>query len=98
MIHLDYMMLSAPTFKEKTGYFPRENVDTAFFSLNEGLKLVREELGEACFATLMAMSDKMRALFESDPDAKTGQTQAGRLLVQEMDDILTEVAKRAAAK
>jgi hypothetical protein len=27
---LAYMMLYSPTFKDKTGYFPRENVDTVF--------------------------------------------------------------------
>ncbi len=66
--------------------------------MNEGLQVVRNELGEERYATLRAMSDKMRALFESDPDDKTGDTQAGRMLIRETDDILTDVAKRAASK
>jgi hypothetical protein len=40
----------------------------------------------------------MRALFESDPDDKTGDARAGRVLIHEMEDILTSVAKRVASK
>jgi hypothetical protein len=96
--HLDYMILSAPVFKDKTGYFPRENIETAFYSLNEGLQVVRNELGEEHYATLRTISNKMRALFESDPDDTTGDSQAGRTLIREMDDILADFAKRAASK
>ena len=90
---LAYMMLAAPKFKDKTGYFPQRNIDTAFFALNEGLLAIRQRLGEERYAALSAMSNKMRALFESDPDNKTGDTQAGRMLIHEMEDILTDVAK-----
>jgi hypothetical protein len=65
--------------------------------LNEGLLVIRKELGEERYATLRAMSDKMRALFEADPEDKTGDTRAGHMLINEMDDILTDVAKRAAS-
>ncbi len=92
------MLFAAPTFRDKTGYLPRENIDTTFFSLNEGLLVIRKKLGEERYAALRAMSDKMRALFESDPDDKTGDTRAGRKLIHEMEDILTKVAKRAASK
>jgi hypothetical protein len=99
---LGYMMLAAPTFKDKTGYFPGKNIGTAFFSLNEGLLVVRKELGDEHYAALRAVSDKMRALFESDPDDKTGDTQAGRMLIHEMEDILVSImvsiAKREAKK
>jgi hypothetical protein len=91
---LAYMMFSSPTFKDETGYFPRRNIDTAFFSLNEGLLAVREELGEERYATLKAMSDKMRALFESDPEDNTGDARSGRVLVREMDDMLKAIAKK----
>jgi hypothetical protein len=40
----------------------------------------------------------MRTLFDSDPDDTTGGAQAGRKLIREMEDILTEIAKRGAAK
>jgi hypothetical protein len=95
---LAHMMLASPTFKDKTGYLPRENIDTTFFSLNEGLLAVRKKLGEERYAQLKKMSDKMRALFESDPEDKTGDTRAGQMLIREMEDILTSVAKREASK
>jgi hypothetical protein len=95
---LAYMMLASPTFKDKTGYFPQRNIDTAFYSLNGGLLRIRKKLGEERYAALSVMSDKMQALFESDPDDTTGETRAGHMLIQDMEDILTTVAKREAAK
>lgn len=95
---LAFMMLSSPTFKDKTGYFPQQSVDTAFSSLNEGLLVVRNDLGEEHFTALMVLSNKMRALFESDPDDKTGGTRDGQMLIHEMEDILENVAKQAASK
>jgi hypothetical protein len=94
---LALMMLFSPTFKDKTGYFPERNVDTTFYSLNEGLLGIRKTLGEERYATLRDMSVKMRALFESDPDEKTGDTTAGRMLIQDMEDILESVAKHEAS-
>jgi hypothetical protein len=44
------------------------------------------------------MSDKMRALFESDPKDLTGDTHAGCMLIHEMEDILESVAKREAGR
>src|SRR5215469_1186118 len=86
--HLAYMMLYSPTFKDSTGYLPRQNIDTAFVALNEGLQAVRKKLGEERYATLRALSDKMRALFEADPEDKTGDAQAGRKIIREMEDLL----------
>jgi hypothetical protein len=96
--YLAYVTLASPTFKDKTGYFPRENIETAFFGLNESLLMVRNELGDARYAALKALSDKMRALFEADPEDKTGETHAGRMLIHEMEDILENVAKQAARR
>jgi hypothetical protein len=91
---LAYIMLASPTFKDETGYFPQRNVDTAFFSLNEGLLVVRKKLGEERYLALRAISDKMRALFEADPNDKTGETRSGHMLIHQMEDILTSAAKR----
>ena len=96
--HLALMMSASPTFKDETGYLPRENIDTAFFSLNEGLLVIRKKLSEERYATLRALSDKMRALFESDQDDKTGETHAGRMLINEMREILRSATKRATSK
>lgn len=91
---LAHMLFASPTFKDKTGYLREMNIDTTFLSFNEGLLFIRKRLGEERYATLKAMSDKMRALFEADPEDKTGDTQAGRMLIHEMEDILMSVAKR----
>jgi hypothetical protein len=65
---LGAMMLGAPLFKDRTGYFPQMNLESEFFGLNESLLALRKKLGEERYETLKALSDKMRALFESDPD------------------------------
>ena len=57
LAYLAHMMLASPTFKGTTGYFPQENIDSAFFGLNEGLMVVRRELGEEHNAALKAMSE-----------------------------------------
>jgi hypothetical protein len=98
MDQLASMMLGAPTFKDKTGYFPQKNIDTAFFALNEGLQSIRKKLGEERYAALRTLSDKTRALFEADPEDKTGDTQAGRMLIHQMEDILRSVTRRAPPK
>ncbi|MGD0193183.1 MAG: hypothetical protein ABSD74_20805 [Rhizomicrobium sp.] len=96
--YLAHMLFASPTFRDKTGYLPEENIDTTFCSLNEGLLAIRKALGEERYAALTAMSDKMRALFEVDPDDTTGETRAGHTLIQEMEDILTTVAKHGSSK
>jgi hypothetical protein len=47
---------------------------------------------------LRALSDQMRALFESDPDNTNGGTKAGRKLIREMEDILRSAAKPRASQ
>lgn len=98
MDQLGSMVLGAPTFKDKTGYFRQMNIDTEFIALNEGLQAIRKKLGEERYATLRALSDKMRPLFEADPEDKTGEAQAGREIIYEMEDILTSAAKQRGLK
>jgi hypothetical protein len=88
MDELAGMMLRSPDFKDSTGYFPERNIDTEFFSLNEGLKNLRQRLGEERYNQLIAMSNRMRAHFEADPDNETDETIKGREIVIEMEDIL----------
>jgi hypothetical protein len=94
MDQLASMMLGSPSFKDDTGYFPEMNIDTEFFALNEGLNVIRKKLGEERYTTLKAMSDQMRALFESDRENTNGSTKAGCKLIREMEDILRSAAKR----
>jgi hypothetical protein len=98
LAYLSHMMLAAPTFKDESGYLRWENIDTTFSSLNEGLLVIRKKLGDERYAALRAMSDKMRGLFEADPEDKTGDTHAGCMLIHEMEDILTSVTKREASE
>lgn len=88
------MMLSAPTFRDKTGYSPDRNIDTEFFALNEGLKTIRKKVGEENYQALVALSDRMRAHFEADPENKTGDTIKGRDCILAMEDILKASAWR----
>jgi hypothetical protein len=84
---LGMMMLSSPTFVDKTGYFPWQNIDTVFQSLNDGLQDNRSQLGEERFKSLLKMSDQMRAYFEADP-ADTGVSLKGREVILDMMDLI----------
>jgi hypothetical protein len=86
MSQLTFILMKSPTFEDPE--FPGRNVETAFFQLNKGLENVRAELGEARFRKLRALSDRVRAHFEADPEDANGQTRAGRQLVLEMEAIL----------
>jgi hypothetical protein len=94
MDKLGSMMLGAPAFKDRAGYFPQKSIDTEFFALNEGLGTLRKKLGEERYGQLKALSDQMRALFESDPDNTNGGARAGCKLIREMEDILRSAAKQ----
>lgn len=84
---LGSMMMSSPTFVDRTGYFPR-TIDSEFFVLKEGLKAVRKKIGEQRYAQCIEMADRMRALFEADPEDKTDDTLAGRQLIVDMQALL----------
>lgn len=88
------MMLSSPIFEDKTGYFPEQDIDTEFFALNEGLKTIRKKVGEENYQALVALSAKMRAYFEADPEDKTEDGLKGRDCIIEMEDILKASARR----
>ncbi len=89
------MLISAPKFMDKTGYFPYRNLDYVFRQLNEGLSFNRPTLGEERYHELMRMSDQMRALFEADPEDKTGDTLKGCKIIHEMEDILKQVRRKS---
>ena len=80
------MMLKSPTFRDD--YFTQRNVETVFFELNEGLKFIHKKLGDERYKKLSALSDRMRAHFEADPEDKTEDARAGRRIIREMEDIL----------
>ena len=92
---LSSMLVSAPRFLDKTGYFPYMNLEYAFQQLNQGFSHNRLTLGEKRYADLMRMSDQMRALFEADPEDKTGETLKGCKVIQEMEEMLRQVQQES---
>ena len=96
--HLSLMLLSAPKFLDKTGYFPYQNLDYVFQELFAGLAHSRATLGEEHYHQLMEMSGRIRALFEADPDDKTGETLQGCKIINEMADILDDVRRKSARR
>lgn len=95
---LGSMMLAAPKFKSRLPWAFEENIDTNFFQLNEGLKAVRRQIGEENYAQLVALSDKMRAYFEADPEDKTEDGLKGRDCIDEMTEILRASRRRKAPR
>jgi hypothetical protein len=87
---LGSMLASAPKFIDKTGWLPFLNLDYVFQQLNQGLSNNRQMLGEEHYHNLMRMSDQMRALFEADPEDKTGDTLKGRKIMRQMEDIVSK--------
>ena len=85
----------APKFTDKTGYFPYQNLDYVFRQLNEGLSVNRKTLGEERYRELIRMSDQVRALFEADPEDKTGETLKGCKIIHQMEDILRQVRRKS---
>lgn len=91
---LSHMLLRAPKFEDKTGYLPHRNCGYVFKQLIGGFDNIRQELGEACYGELLLMSDRVRALFEADPEDKTGETLEGCKIIHQMEDILRQVRRK----
>ena len=88
------MMLKAPTFIDKTGYFPERNIETVFSQFNESLRLLRGKLGEPLYLRPTDMSDRMRAHFEADPEGRAVDTRKGRAIIREMEDLLKQRVRK----
>jgi len=83
---LTSFMSAAPTFVDPD--FTWMTIDTQFLTLHDGLQVVRARIGEASYAKAIEISGRMRALFEADPEDKTGQAHEGCLLIWEIDKLL----------
>jgi len=90
---LGWISVKAPKFTDRTGYLPGVTLDSAFHALSGGLSNVRPELDDSAFHRLRLMSEQARALFEADPDDKTGQTLQGRQLILQMEDVVREAPR-----
>lgn len=99
MDHVVPMMGDAPKFKDETGYFPRQNIDTEFYALIEGFGKVRDKIGDDRYAKAIDIAARMKAIFleaENENDPKTMQ---GIYLIHELMDLIDEVrAQRVASK
>lgn len=96
---LALMVLSAPTFVDKTGYFPEEDIHTLFTMLTQGFEQVRKKLGEERYAKLNDLAVQAKALFADDADDSNGKTDQGRDLLFEIEDIIQDArSRRVAAK
>jgi len=87
------MVCGVPGFSNVTGYFPDRNIDTEFYSLNEGLRRHRAKLGDDLYHKLREMSDRMRAHFDADPEDKTDDSRKARAIIFEMEDLLDQYAR-----
>ena len=90
---LGWISVKAPKFTDRTGYLSGVTLDSAFHALSEGLSNVRADLDESIFHRLRLMSEQARALFEADPDDKTGETLQGRQLILQMEDVVREARR-----
>jgi hypothetical protein len=89
------VLSSAQMFADKTGYFPHQNLDYVFRQLFAGLSLNKPALGEQRYEKLIDMSDRMRALFEAEPEDKTGETLLGCKIIHQMEDMLRDAARKS---
>jgi hypothetical protein len=71
------------------------NINTGFFQLNEGLRVMRARLGDERYLKLVEMSDRMRALFEADPEDKKEDSMKGRGIIQDMENLLKQKASKS---
>lgn len=91
---LGWMMLYSPKFEDDTGFFPGRSIATTFFALNEGLKNIRKRVGDENYRALLALSDRMRAHFEADPESKTGEVVNGSKCILAMEEIIKASGRR----
>lgn len=64
--------------------------------LVEGLGVVRNRLGEQRYAVLLDLAARAMALFVADQDDTNGNTDWGRALLLEMEDVLRDFRNRRA--
>jgi hypothetical protein len=92
---LAFILFESPTFVDRTGYFPQQNIDTVFRQLNDGLVRNRRKLGEERYLKLVEMSDRTRAHFEADQEDETGDARKACLIIREMEDLLRRKARKS---
>lgn len=89
--HLALMLAKAPTFKDRSGYFPKHSPDYIFGQLYDGLLLSKADIGDVRYEALIVLAGEARVLFDADPLDNNGRAQEGCKLILKMEDILNEV-------
>lgn len=89
-----HMIGAAPTFVDKSGAFPEDDIDRTYLQLTEAFGLVRKKLGEERYAALMDLAARSKALFADDPEETNGKTMEGIKLIWEMMDVVRSVRQR----
>jgi hypothetical protein len=90
---LGSMMLKSPQFIDRTGLFPDLSLDSTFFTLDSGLGLMREKLGENVYAKAIELSGRAKALFLQAPDIASEKTKEGNRLLDEIDQLINAVRR-----
>ena len=78
----------SPSFVDASGDFPWRNLESEFHALNQGWKNVRKKLGEEEYGLAVSITARMKEMFVRDPEDVTGETQEGRKLVYQLEDII----------
>lgn len=91
---LGSMILGAPTFIDRLGYFPDRNLDSEFSKLTQGFGLVRKKLGEERYARLMDLATYAKELFAADQQDMNGKTDEGRALLFEIENEIENARRR----
>ncbi|MDT8760995.1 hypothetical protein MZO42_20035 [Sphingomonas psychrotolerans] len=84
---LGSMVLDAPKFEDES-YFAGMSIETEYFALDEGLKVIKAKLGEERYTRLvkMALVTKEKFLRAREGDAE--ELVAGRNILIEMIEML----------
>lgn len=91
---LGSIILKAPTFIDKTGYFPNHDINLRFYQLDTGLGRVKPKLGENNYTKAITFSARAKALFLEDPDMTNGKTKEGIWLLDEISQLITDARRR----
>lgn len=84
---LGAMVLDAPSFEDDS-YFVGKNIDTTYFALDEGLKVIRSKLGEDRYTRLVEMARVTKEKFLQAADEDAEEVREGRNVLIEMIEML----------
>ena len=88
------MILGAPNFRDKSGYFPDRGAESEFFALNEALKRIRDKIGEDNYQKAIELSARARVHFAADPEDKSDDGIKGRDCLLDIETILKSARPR----